>query len=47
VSWRSAGTSASRLSDYENAKVASTTDVLGRIEHIIAMHVARGVQPEI
>lgn len=27
-----AGTSASRLSDYENAKVAPTTDVLGRIE---------------
>lgn len=29
---RLAGTSASRLSDYENAKVAPTTDVLGRIE---------------
>jgi len=42
-----AGTSASRLSEYENAKVAPTTDVLGRIEHVIAMHVARGVQPEI
>jgi len=36
-----AGTSASRLSNYENAKVAPTTDVLGRIEHVIAMHVAR------
>ena len=29
-----AGTSASRLSDYENAKVAPTTDVLGRIEQV-------------
>lgn len=28
-----AGTSASRLSDYENAKVAPTTDVLGRLRH--------------
>jgi DNA-binding transcriptional regulator YiaG len=28
-----AGTSASRLSDYENAKVAPTTDVLGRLEY--------------
>jgi DNA-binding transcriptional regulator YiaG len=27
-----AGTSASRLSDYENAKVAPTTDVLGRLK---------------
>ena len=26
---RAAGTSASRLSDYEHAKVAPTTDVLG------------------
>ena len=31
-----AGTSASRLSDYENAKVAPTTDVLGRIEQVVA-----------
>jgi ribosome-binding protein aMBF1 (putative translation factor) len=31
---REAGTSASRLSDYENAKVAPTTDVLGRLEHV-------------
>jgi DNA-binding transcriptional regulator YiaG len=29
-----AGTSASRLSDYENAKVAPTTDVLGRLGHV-------------
>jgi DNA-binding transcriptional regulator YiaG len=29
-----AGTSASRLSDYENAKVAPTTDVLGRLRHV-------------
>jgi DNA-binding transcriptional regulator YiaG len=31
-----AGTSASRLSDYENAKVAPTTDVLGRLRHVVA-----------
>lgn len=31
-----AGTSASRLSDYENAKVAPTTDVLGRLCHVAA-----------
>jgi DNA-binding transcriptional regulator YiaG len=30
---RAAGTSASRLSDYENAKVAPTTDVLARLSH--------------
>jgi DNA-binding transcriptional regulator YiaG len=35
---REAGTSASRLSDYENAKVAPTTDVLGRLEHVAAAH---------
>lgn len=29
-----AGTSASRLSDYENAKVAPTTDVLGRLRYV-------------
>ena len=29
-----AGTSASRLSDYEHAKVAPTTDVLGRLRHV-------------
>jgi DNA-binding XRE family transcriptional regulator len=29
------GTSASRLSNYENAKTAPTTDVLGRIEQLI------------
>jgi DNA-binding transcriptional regulator YiaG len=33
-----AGTSASRLSAYENAKVAPTTDVLGRLEHAAATH---------
>jgi DNA-binding transcriptional regulator YiaG len=31
---RTAGTSASRLSDYEKAKVAPTTDVLGRLSHV-------------
>lgn len=35
---REAGTSASRLSDYENAKVAPTTDVLGRLQHVAAVH---------
>jgi len=35
---RIAGTSASRLSDYENAKVAPTTDVLGRLRHVAATH---------
>ena len=28
-----AGTSASRLSDYENGRVAPTTDALSRLEH--------------
>jgi DNA-binding transcriptional regulator YiaG len=36
---RAAGTSASRLSDYENAKVAPTTDVLGRLRYVAATHV--------
>jgi DNA-binding transcriptional regulator YiaG len=31
-----AGTSASRLSDYEHAKVAPTTDVLGRLYRVAA-----------
>ncbi|HEU5479863.1 MAG TPA: helix-turn-helix transcriptional regulator [Candidatus Tumulicola sp.] len=35
---RAAGTSASRLSDYENAKVAPTTDVLGRFRHVANEH---------
>lgn len=35
---RAAGTSASRLSDYENAKVAPTTDVLGRLRHVAQTH---------
>ncbi|HTZ64070.1 MAG TPA: helix-turn-helix transcriptional regulator [Solirubrobacteraceae bacterium] len=33
-----AGTSASRLSDYENAKVAPTTDVLGRLAYVASSH---------
>lgn len=33
-----AGTSASRLSDYEHAKVAPTTDVLGRLRHAVELH---------
>ncbi len=33
-----AGTSAPRLSDYENAKVAPTTDVLGRLSHVAATY---------
>jgi hypothetical protein len=33
-----AGTSASRLSDYENAKVAPTTDVLARLQYATAIH---------
>ncbi|MGH2888815.1 MAG: helix-turn-helix domain-containing protein [Solirubrobacteraceae bacterium] len=33
---RAAGTSAPRLSDYERAKVAPTTDVLARLEHVAA-----------
>ncbi len=37
---RLAGTSASRLSNYENAKVAPTTDVLGRIELVTERIVA-------
>jgi DNA-binding transcriptional regulator YiaG len=36
-----AGTSASRLSAYENAKVAPTTDVLGRLSHVVATARAR------
>jgi transcriptional regulator with XRE-family HTH domain len=35
---RTAGTSASRLSAYENAKVAPTTDVLARLNHATSMH---------
>ncbi len=33
-----AGTSASRLSAYEHAKVAPTTDVLARLGHVAAIH---------
>jgi DNA-binding transcriptional regulator YiaG len=36
-----AGTSAPRLSDYENAKVSPTTDVLSRLEHVAATHTHR------
>lgn len=35
---RAAGTSASRLSDYENGKVAPTSDVLARLGHVADMH---------
>lgn len=35
---RQAGTSAPRLSDYEHGKVAPTTDVLARLEHVASMH---------
>lgn len=42
---RAAGTSASRLSDYEHAKVAPTTDVLGRLSHVAATH-AHGATAE-
>jgi DNA-binding transcriptional regulator YiaG len=42
---RAAGTSASRLSDYENAKVAPTTDVLGRLRHVAGTHAHRRAQP--
>jgi DNA-binding transcriptional regulator YiaG len=38
---KAAGTSASRLSDYENAKVAPTTDVLGRLRHVTDAHERR------
>ncbi len=38
---RAAGTSPSRLSDYENAKVAPTTDVLGRLRYVAATHAHR------
>lgn len=41
-----AGTSASRLSAYENAKVAPTTDVLARLRHAAQLHRPRaGSQP--
>jgi DNA-binding transcriptional regulator YiaG len=35
---RAAGTSAPRLSDYERAKVAPTTDVLGRLRYVVSNH---------
>lgn len=33
-----AGTSAARISDYENARVAPTTDVLARLEDVMTRH---------
>jgi DNA-binding transcriptional regulator YiaG len=42
---RAAGTSASRLSDYENAKVAPTTDVLGRLAHVARNAAVRQAHP--
>lgn len=36
-----AGTSASRLSAYEHAKVAPTTDVLGRLSHVVVTYARR------
>jgi DNA-binding transcriptional regulator YiaG len=38
---QAAGTSASRLSAYENAKVAPTTDVLARLSHVAETHAGR------
>ena len=43
---RAAGTSASRLSDYENAKVAPTTDVLARLSHVADTRAASNHQPK-
>jgi DNA-binding transcriptional regulator YiaG len=40
-----AGTSASRMSDYENAKVAPTTDVLGRLRYVARTHTGGGSSP--
>ena len=42
---RAAGTSASRLSAYENAKVAPTTDVLGRLSHAANVLAGSGHRP--
>jgi DNA-binding transcriptional regulator YiaG len=42
---RAAGTSASRLSAYENAKVAPTTDVLARLSHAAEAHTGPRTQP--
>jgi len=47
-----AGTSGSRLSDYENARVAPTTDALARLEHAGSLAIAtpkdldRGCPPD-
>jgi DNA-binding transcriptional regulator YiaG len=40
-----AGTSAPRLSAYEHARVAPTTDVLGRLHHVAATHAQGHQQP--
>lgn len=40
---RLAGTSASRLSDYERGRTAPTVDVLGRIEHVARQHAREDV----
>lgn len=36
-----AGTSAARISDYENARVAPTTDVLARLEDVLGRRKAK------
>lgn len=41
-----AGTSASRLSDYENARVAPTTDTLARLHHAAAVALDCDEPPE-
>jgi hypothetical protein len=38
---RPAGTSASRMSGYENAKLALTTHVLDRLSHVADIHARR------
>lgn len=40
-----AGTSASRLSAYENARVAPTTDVLGRLRNVVTLGSPAGPPP--
>jgi DNA-binding transcriptional regulator YiaG len=40
-----AGTSAARISDYENARVAPTTDVLARLEAVLNRHGASSPGP--
>lgn len=38
-----AGTSAARISDDENARVAPTTDVLARLEDVLERHIANRI----